>query len=115
MTRYHLEWIPRASWQTGVDAADQRWTRTPNLFVGSEVEATQECSDLECAYDRNCIFRAVPIAVTPEEEQHHFCSTCGGDLRDRLGGEYACSCPVAVAVPGSVRWIRPVRGEEKAS
>lgn len=113
--KYHLEFIPRASWQPGVDPADQRWTRTPNLFVGTEVQATIECSDLEAAYDRSCIFRAVLVPVTPEEEAHHFCSQCGGDFRDRLGTEFACSCPVAVAVSGSVRWIRPAKGEEKAS
>lgn len=108
MTRYHLDWLPRCSWQPGVEACDQRWTRTPNIFTGTEEEATLECSDLEAAYDRSVIFRAVPIAPTAEEEAHHICAECGGDYRERIGHEYACRCPKALASTSGVRRVEEV-------
>ena len=108
MSRYHLDFCPRASWQSGVDAADQRWTRTPNTFTGTEDEVTLECSDLEAAYDRQVIFRAVPMPVTAEEDAHHYCPSCGGDYRER--DQFACSCPRAIVSTCGIRWT-----EEKAS
>lgn len=109
MTRWHLDFVPRASWQTGVDAPDQRWTRTPNVFTGTEEQATVECSDLEAAYDRQVVFRAVPIPLTAEEEAHHYCNGCGGDYRER-SGEFACRCSIGLA-----RAERILVGEGKAS
>lgn len=104
MTRFHLDFCPRASWQSGVDAADQRWTRTPNIFTGTEEQATLECSDLEAAYDRSVTFRAVPIEAQPEDEPGCYCAGCGGDFRAKAGHQLACTCAAA-----SVRWVRPAQ------
>lgn len=108
--RFALDFIPRASWEPGVEPADQRWTRTPNTVSGTEEEATLQCSDMEAAFDRAVIFRAVPLPVTPEEEEHHFCPSCGGDYRERIGHQLACTCPMAIASTAGIRWT-----EEKAS
>lgn len=103
MTRHHIEFIPRRSWEPGVDPADQRWTRTPNVFVGTDEQASLECSELEVAYDRAVTFRAVPIPST--EDEIHYCAGCGGDLRIRLGKDLSCTCPVALASTTGVRWV----------
>jgi hypothetical protein len=108
MTRYALEFVPRRSWQQDVDPADQRWTRTPNVFSGTEAEATIECSELEAAYDRSVTFRAVPLETL--ESEVHFCPSCGGDYRERIGHQLACTCPMALASTAGIRWT-----EEKAS
>lgn len=102
MTRHHIEFIPRRSWEPGVDPADQRWTRTPNVFVGTDEQATLECSELEVAYDRAVTFRAVPIEP---EEAEHYCPACGGDYRERMGRDLGCTCPIALASTSGVRWV----------
>lgn len=109
MNRYHLDFIPRRSWQPDVDPEDQRWTRTPNVFAGTEEEATLECADLEAAYDRQVTFRAVLIE-TLEDVEHHYCPSCGGYYRERIGHQLACTCPMALASTAGIRWT-----EEKAS
>ncbi len=112
--KHHIEFVYRRSWQPDTDPCDQRWTRTPDVFVGTEEEATREVSELESSFGHEVIFRAVPIAVTAEEEEHHMCATCGGDFRDRIGTPYACTCPVAVAIAGGIRWVKPMV-KERAS
>lgn len=90
--RYRIEWIPRRSWQNGVEPADQRWTHTPNVFTGDEVELTRHLSELEADYDRSVVFRGVPLEVQPEDEPGRWCEACGGD-RVELGSSIACRCP----------------------
>lgn len=108
MNRYHLDFIPRRSWQQDVDPDDQKWTRTPNVFSGTEEQATIECSELEAAYDRQVTFRAVPLETL--EPECHYCPSCGGDYRERIGHQLACTCPMAIASTAGIRWT-----EEKAS
>ena len=88
--RYRIDWIPRRSWQDGVDADDQRWTRTADVISGTEVDATNTVSALEADYDRALIFRAVPLPVQPEDEPGRWCETCGGDCWEQ--NEIACAC-----------------------
>lgn len=109
MSRFFIEFCPRRSWQPDVDSDDQRWTRTPNVFSGSETEATLECSELDAAYDRACVFRAVAIEPAVEELAHQYCAGCGGDLRIGLGRALSCSCEVAVAASSGIRWVKPAR------
>jgi hypothetical protein len=104
MTRYYLDFCPRRSWEPGVEPADQKWTRTPNIFSGTETEATIECSDLEAAYDRQVTFRAVPIEDLDAED--HYCPKCGGDYRERIGHQLACTCPMAIASTSGIRWTK---------
>lgn len=59
--RYRLESIQRRCWQTGVEACDQRWLSSPNIFSGTEVELTRELSELEAEFDRAVVFRGVPL------------------------------------------------------
>jgi len=98
--RYHLDFIPRASWQPNTDPADQRWTRTPNIFSGTEDEVTIECSELESEYGFAVTFRAVAIESTPEEEGlHHYCPSCGGEQVISVNvcgpgsAQCKCQCP----------------------
>ena len=110
MSRFRIDFIPRASWQPETDPADQRWTRTPNIFSGTEYEATLECSELESEYGFAVTFRAVAIESTPEEEGlHHYCPSCGGDYRERMGHQLACTCPLAIASTTGIRWAKPAR------
>ena len=100
--RFRLEFIPRASWQPGTDAADQRWTRTPDVFSGTPDEATREVGELEGEYGREIIFRAVPLESQPEDEPGRYCGGCGGDFTAAYGHQLACSCQVmarTVAAP----------------
>ena len=69
--KYHLEFIPRASWVTGVDAADQRWTRTYY-----RTEPTEDQEDLVAAVwpapDFSVLFRIKAeylIAARAEDHQ----------------------------------------------
>jgi hypothetical protein len=114
MARFKIQWMPRASWQPDVDADDQRWTDSPNVFTGTEEQATLECSDLDAAFDRVNVFRAVPVPLTADEEiasdAPFTCPGCGGDFRSAAGTELACNCarPVHqdVYVPRELRWVR---------
>ncbi len=99
-----MDWIPRRSWQDGVEAEDQRWTRTKDTIVGTEVDATNAISSLEADYDRAVIFRAVPVESQPEDEPGRWCEACGGDCQDRAS-DIACKCRPGLA---SVRPSAPV-------
>lgn len=115
--RYRIEWIPRRCWQNGVEPADQRWTHSPNVFTGDEVELTRHMSELEADYDRSLVFRGVPLEVQPEdespEERARWCEACGGD-RVEPGSAIACRCPCR-AQSGVRTAARDARRERAAS
>lgn len=107
MNRYRIEFIPRASWQPGVEPADQRWAHTPNTFTGTPEQLTLELSELDAAFDFGCVFRGVAV-LAPELDAHNYCPRCGGDHRDAPGTAYACSCPREQTVDrwGGMAWTR---------
>jgi hypothetical protein len=94
--RYRIDWIPRRSWQDGVEACDQKWTQTCDVITGTEVDATNLISTLEADYDRALVFRAVPLEVQPEDECGRWCTTCGGDCLTPTS-EIACACRPGLA------------------
>lgn len=96
MSKFRIDWIPRRSWQDGVEACDQRWTHTADVIVGTEVDATNTISSLEADYDRALVFRAVPLAVQPEDEPDRWCTTCGGDVMEPTG-DIPCQCRPGIA------------------
>lgn len=105
--RYRIEYCPRASWEPGLDPADQRWTRTPDVFIGTETELTLHISELDADYGFECNFRGVALDE-PELDAHHYCGTCGGDFRESIVHQLACSCPRTVSVDrwGGMAWTR---------
>jgi len=105
--KYRIDYCPT------IDRHRGRWSHGSVTVTGEEA-AAKEVRAHEQDYGPELCFRATPVETMPEEEQHHFCDSCGGDFRERIGHPHACSCPVALAVPGSVRWVRPV-AKEKAS
>jgi hypothetical protein len=50
----------------------------------------------------------VPIE-TLEDCEHHYCPSCGGDYRERIGHQLACTCPLALASTSGIRWVKPAR------
>ena len=96
MTRFRIYWLPRVDFQAGADADDQRWTLSPDVFTGTPAECDEELRQLTAAYDGQLVFEARPLPVMPEDEPDRWCGSCGGDLRERLGHELACRCPLAL-------------------
>lgn len=107
MKKFRIEYIPRVSWEPGVDSADQRWSHTPDTFTGTDEELTIHLSELDGDYGFQLNFRGVPV-LAPELEQHHYCAGCGGDVRAAAGTKIACSCPREQQVDrwGGMAWTR---------
>lgn len=114
MTRYRIDFLPVASRVPGLDEQDQRWTHGSVTVEGEEAR-DRELLAHDADYGPELLFRAVAVAEMGDDEQKHYCSTCGGDLRERIGKPLCCTCPIAIAGPGSVRWIHPVAGKARVS
>ena len=111
--RYRIDFLPKASRVPGLDEDQQRWT-AGSVTVEGEEARDRELLAHEADYGPDLVFRGHPMPCLGDTEYNHYCNSCGGDLRERLGNPLSCTCPVAVASPSSVRWIRPV-AKEKAS
>lgn len=110
--KFRIDWLPLVDLDPLRDEDQQRWSHG-TVTVDGEEARDRELLAHEADYGPELVFRACPLPGL--EEEHHYCTSCGGDFRERLGTPTSCDCPIAIAGP-SIRWIRPVSGgEEQAS
>lgn len=107
--RFRIDHMPVIDWDKSRDLDQQRWSPGSVIVIGTQADAERELRQHENDYGPEVMFYARQLPEL-DHRPEHACGSCGGDLRDRIGTEFACRCPVLEQVdrylPRELKWVR---------